>query len=289
MIEISTNIISQLIEEQFPEWKDLTVKAVENSGWDNRMFKLGDNMVVRLPSSKIYEDKIEKEFFFLPKLSSELSCEIPKPLALGNPSKHYPLKWSVYNWIEGQILFDSEIDMNFVHDLSDFIKDLHKINPEGGPKAGKQNFHRGGDLSIYGKQVREALILLKDKINYSKAIDIWERAISSKWEKAPVWVHGDLSPGNILLESGRLKGVIDFGGIGIGDPACDLVIAYNFFDSPLRDVFKNAVNLDRETWNRAKGWALWKAAIVESGMSNTNHIEQNLARFTLEQLVLIDK
>ena len=238
MIKIDIGLVTKLIEDQFPDWKHLLIKAVDISGWDNRMFRLGEEMVIRLPTSKIYEDKIEKEYLWLPKLAINLPCIIPSPLAMGAPSLEYPLKWSIYNWIEGEMLFNNKIEEEFIYDLAKFIKGLHKIDTEGGPLAGMQNFYRGGDLKIYDEEARRAFAVLKNKINYSQSLDIWERAISSKWDRNPVWIHGDLSSGNILVAKERLKAVIDFGGLGVGDPSCDLVIAYNFFDQDKREIFK---------------------------------------------------
>jgi aminoglycoside phosphotransferase (APT) family kinase protein len=146
--------------------------------------------------------------------------------------------------------------------LGEFLAALQQINSEGGPPPGQHNFFRGGDLSIYDDQTRQALKILDGKIDGETARAVWGRALSSKWQGSPVWVHGDVSAGNLLVKDGKLCAVIDFGNLAVGDPACDLTIAWTLFSGVVRDVVRSSVPVDHATWTRGRGWALWKALIT---------------------------
>lgn len=264
--EITVSLVADLIAEQFPQWAHLEIKPVELGGWDNRTFRLGQEMSIRLPSAKIYASKVEKEQKWLSYLAPHLSVLIPKPLALGQPSKNYPWHWSIYSWIEGKsanILPIDDLDLSLLaSQLAQFLNELHKINSTGGPLPGAHNFYRGDSPKVYDAETRSAIEQLQNIVDVDAVTSVWQKAISSKWIKNPVWIHGDLSAGNIIVKDTKLAGVIDFGGMGIGDPACDLVIAWTFLANESRKVFKSQLNLDPDTWARARGWALWKALIT---------------------------
>lgn len=259
-IKIDTNLVKKLIAEQFPQWQSLSIHPVAQSGWDNRTFHLGEEMVIRLPSDKEYEPQIEKEYRWLPSLSKQLSFQITQPIALGKPSSTYPWHWSINRWIEGESASRQNIhDIKFFAEaLGACLKEFQSLDATGGPLAGAHNFYRGGLLNAYDHEMRLAIPKIKNFHEQSLAASLWQEALASKWHLRPVWVHGDIAVGNILVHSGRLHGLIDFGQLAIGDPACDLVIAWNFFSSEERSVFKKAVQLDNDTWIRALGWALWK-------------------------------
>lgn len=259
-MKIDTKLAKKLIESQFPEWSELCIEPVKKSGWDNRTFHLGNKMTMRLPSGKEYAPQILKESKWLPILGQRLSYKITKPIAQGKPSEDYPFHWAINEWIDGEPASLSNIsNLNqFANDLAIFLSELHAINPENGPPAGAHNFHRGDDLSFYSEEMKSALTKIKDSLEQNIASALWQEAISSRWQKNPVWVHGDFATGNMLVKDGKLHAVIDFGCLAIGDPACDLAIAWNLLDNPSRTVFKNTINLDRATWIRAMGWTLWK-------------------------------
>lgn len=262
-MNIDTNLVKTLIKEQYLNFSDLKIVEVENSGNDNRTFHLGDSMLVRLPSGKEYASQIEKEMYWLPKLSPYILLDIPLPLFKGNPTKEYPFNWGIYKWIEGETLTYKDIlnlDLLAI-DLAKFLKELQSIDATLGPKAGKHNFYRGGSLNIYDNETRIALKNLKNIFDTNSLENIWKKCLKSKYTNKPVWIHGDIAVGNLLIKDGRLSGVIDFGILGTGDPACDYVIAWTFFSSKSREIFKNHLNCDEETFERAKGWALWKALI----------------------------
>lgn len=236
MIKINKELVQKLIKNQFPEYASLSICQVEKSGHDNRTFRLGDKMTVRLPSGKDYILQVEKESFWLPRLKQYLSLQIPAPLAKGWPTADYPFPWSINRWIEGnEANYDNVDDLNkFATDLAGFLKELQTIDVSNGPIAGKHNFYRGGDLSVYHKQTQTALKKLKSFLPTDKLNDIWSLALESKFYKGNVWLHGDITTGNLLIKDGKFYGVIDFGMLGVGDPACDYAIAWTFFDKESR-------------------------------------------------------
>lgn len=273
--QLDVALVRRLIATQFPEWKDLPIRPVASSGWDNRTFHLGEHMVVRMPSAAEYAAQVEKEHRWLPKLAPLLPLPIPVPLAIGEPGEGYPWKWSIYRWLEGNPAASAPIaDLcDFAKSLAQFLLALQRIDPTGGPLPGPHSFYRGGELKIYDSETRKAIAALKGKIDANAAIEVWEKALAISWQHSPVWVHGDISPGNLLVQEGSLCAVIDFGQLAIGDPACDLAIAWTFFESESREVFRTMLLLDAGTWARGRAWALWKALIVAAGFTSPNNAE----------------
>ena len=260
-IHINDDLAKRLIRLQFPQWQHLRIQAVKQSGWDNRTFHLGDDMSIRLPSDEEYAPQILKEFKWLPILAQGLSAQITTPIALGLPCKEYPWHWSINKWLEGEpSSVESINDMNqFAMQLGRFLNEFHQIDATGGPPAGEHNFYRGGALSAYDDEMRKAIPLIQNPEVKNLVEQLWNEAISSFWKEGPVWVHGDIAVGNLLVKQGALSAIIDFGQLAIGDPACDLAITWNLFTGDSRKVFRSSLPLDRDTWVRALGWTLWKA------------------------------
>jgi aminoglycoside phosphotransferase (APT) family kinase protein len=206
---------------------------------------------------------------------------------MGVPSEVYPWHWSVYKWIEGEhATHDRIADLTeFAAALGQFLHALQQVDAAGGPPTGEQSFHRGGSLTVYDAETRRALALLHGKIDTVLANEIWEAALRTEWQGPPVWVHGDVAAGNLLVKDGRLHAVIDFGCSAVGDPACDLVIAWTFLSGESRAAFRSALPLDDGTWARGRGWALWKALIVVSGISQTTPLETSKAQHTIDELL----
>lgn len=286
MINITVGLVQRLIDEQFPEWSHLEIKPVQRSGHDNRTFHLGEQMSVRLPSAKSYVPQVEKEQTWLPILTKSLSLPISNPLALGQPNEEYPWPWSINMWLEGETLSHKNINnMNeLAQDLGGFLIELQSVDASEGPLAGEHNFYRGGSLSVYDEESRSAIEDSKDVLDSQVLNDIWELSLASVWDSKPVWVHGDVAPGNILVNNGKLCAVIDFGIIGVGDPACDAAMAWTFFDKNSRDIFKQVLHMNEDTWNRARGWALWKALITYVGNKND---DQDIAEDALHVIHII--
>lgn len=281
-MDINTELVTKLINEQFPEWSHLSITPVKNSGNDNRTFHLGDHMSVRLPSGEGYAPQVEKEQKWLPILAEKLSLPIPIPLAKGNPTTEYQWPWSVNKWLEGDTLSHSNLDNlnQLAKDLGSFLKELQAVDSSGGPLAGEHNFYRGGLLSIYNDESKKAIENNNEIFDAVLLGEIWSLALKSKWESEPVWLHGDIAPGNLLVKDGKLSAVIDFGILGVGDPSCDAAIAWTFFDETSRKVFKDTLKMDEETWNRARGWALWKTLITYDECKETNPMKAKEA-FTI--------
>lgn len=282
-MDINVDLVKELIAHQFPEFSDLEIKMVEKSGHENRTFHLGDNMSVRLPSGPSYASQIEKELTWLPIFKNQISLPIPSPIAKGVPSSKYPFNWIINPWIEGETVnYDNVCDLKeLAVDLARFLKELQSIDASLGPLAGEHNFYRGGSLEVYDGETRDTLEKLKDVFDIGIIENIWNTALQSKYEDKPVWVHGDVAIGNLLVKDGKLSSVIDFGILGTGDPACDYVMAWTFFDSESRQVFKEELNCDEETLNRAKGWALWKALISY----DKNSTSSQWAQYCIDELL----
>jgi aminoglycoside phosphotransferase (APT) family kinase protein len=272
MMVIDADLVRRLVASQFPQWAGLPVAPLEFGGWDNRTFHLGADMSVRLPRAAPYAAQVEKEHRWLPALAPHLSLPIPAPLAMGAPGQGYPWPWSIYRWIEGETARRERIaDLNrFAIDLAEFLAALQRIDAADGPTAGKHNFHRGGPLATYDAETRRSIAALGKQIDPEAATAVWEAALATTWRGAPVWVHGDMAPGNLLVTDGRLNAVIDFGCSGVGDPACDLAIAWTFFSGESREAFRTALPLDAGAWARGRGWTLWKAVIVWAASVDSN-------------------
>ncbi|WP_437827138.1 aminoglycoside phosphotransferase family protein [Sorangium sp. So ce1153] len=270
--KIDIALVSRLVAAQFPQWADLPIRPVAWDGWDNRTFHLGERMKVRLPSAEGYVAQVEKEHRWLPRLAPLLPLAVPTPLVLGRPGFGYPWPWSVYGWIEGETASVERIaDLaGFATELGRFLVALQRIDAAGGPLAGEHNFFRGGPLSVYDAETRQTIAAVARDVDAGGATEVWEAALAARWRGPPVWVHGDIAVGNLLVKEGSLRAIIDFGSSGVGDPACDLVITWTFFAGESRDAFRAAVPADSATWARARGWALWKALITfaRSGRSH---------------------
>ncbi|MDF2900438.1 MAG: aminoglycoside phosphotransferase [Phenylobacterium sp.] len=286
-LNIDADLVGRLITGQFPQWADLPIRPVIPGGWDNRTFHLGDAMTVRLPSAADYAKQVEKEQQWLPRLAPHLPLPIPTPLAMGAPAEGYPWSWSIYQWLNGgpasvEPIADRRL---FATNLARFLIALQRIDAAGGPPAGRHNFYRGGPLATYDAETRLAIHALGDKIDARAVSQVWEAAMAAAWSGPPVWVHGDVAAGNLLVEHGRLSAVIDFGSSSIGDPACDLAIAWTFLEGDSREAFRAALPLDAATWARGRGWTLWKALIVYAALPGANPQDADQSARIIDDLI----
>jgi aminoglycoside phosphotransferase (APT) family kinase protein len=259
--QITPELVKRLLAAQFPEWHTLPVTRVELDGWDNTTFRLGREMSVRLPSGDGYTAQVDREHRWLPVLAPQLPLPIPQPLAKGAPSADFPRPWSVYGWLDGEPATIERIaDLDrFAADLGAFLVALHRADSGDGPRAGKDSSFRGGPLTTWDSQTRGAIAALGSALGADAVTAVWERALRAGFDGPSVWVHGDVVASNLLVTDGELSGVIDFGCSAVGDPACDLAIAWTLFSGESRRVLRAAVGLDDATWERGRGWALWKA------------------------------
>lgn len=280
-------LVRRLITTQFPQWAALAIAPVVSAGTDNALYRLGDALVVRLPRVHWAVGQVQKEQKWLPKLAPHLPLAIPSPLALGVPGEGYPWHWSVYRWLPGdnatleQLANLSEAATT----LAGFITALQSLDATDGPAPGEHNSGRGVPLAARDSAVRHAIDKLHGRIDTDAATKAWETALQTPaWDKAPVWLHGDLHSGNLLAPHGQLSAVIDFGCLGVGDPACELLVAWNLLDAKTRSVFREALSVDDHTWERGRGWALSVALIALPYYWDTNPTIVQAAQRTLAEL-----
>ncbi|WNI24249.1 aminoglycoside phosphotransferase family protein [Streptomyces sp. ITFR-16] len=264
---IDAALVQQLVSAQFPQWSGLPVTPVEIDGWDNRTYRLGDTMTARLPTAAGCVPAVEKEHLWLPRLAPSLPVPVRPVLGLGAPGEGYPFPWSVRGWLDGETAARARIDdlPRFAVAVAGFLLALQRCEATGGPPAGAHSWYRGASPAYYDEETRRCLAALEGRVDTDRARTVWEAALAAEWRGEPVWFHGDIASGNLLVRGGELSAVIDFGTSGVGDPACDLVIAWGMFEGAAREAFREAVGQDAGTWARARGWALWKALLNLTG------------------------
>lgn len=259
-VSVETDLVHRLVADQFPQWAYLPVRPVADGGWDNWTFHLGSEMSVRMPSAAEYALAVPKEHRWLPELAPKLPLPIPVPLAQGVPTSEYPYAWSVYPWLAGEPATRDRIadPVKFALDLAEFLGALRDVDPTDGPGPGVHNWYRGGPLRTYAGLADNALAALTGYLDVDRARRIWQSTLEIPWDGVPIWFHGDVARGNLLLDQGRLAAVIDFGTCGVGDPACDLAVAWTLLTAEGRAAFRARLAVDDATWQRGRGWALWK-------------------------------
>ena len=253
-VEIDDHLVHRLVSSQFPEWGALALRRMPSSGTDNAIYRLGDKMGVRLPRIHWAVSQIEQERRWLGRLAPHLPVPVPVPLAEGEPGLGYPYPWLVYPWIPGEDLSSVPRD-NLRHltpAIAEFVGALQEIDTTDGPAPGA----RGGPLAPHDAGIRDAIGRLAGVVSVERAVSVWDAALDADgWDRPPVWVHGDLLPGNILVHDGNLSGIIDWSAVGVGDPACDAMLAWSLPPAPRAD-FRARLHLDDATWARARGWVI---------------------------------
>ena len=287
-IDTDVSLVSRLLAAQFPQWADLPIRPVPSAGTDNVLYRLGDDMVVRLPRIHEATGQVDKEHHWLSKLAPRLPLAIPVPLAKGTLGAGYPWPWSVYRWLEGENATIERIadPVQAATALAQFIAALQRIDSTGGPLYGTPNFSRGEPLAMRDSQTRAAIASLHGTLDTDAATAAWEAALQSPaWSSPPVWIHGDLQSGNLLAQHGRLRAVIDFGSLSVGDPACDLQVAWNLLSAETRAVFRAALAVDDATWARGRGWALSVGLIALPYYQSTNPILAGISRRAIDEVL----
>ncbi|HEU0041572.1 MAG TPA: aminoglycoside phosphotransferase family protein [Jiangellaceae bacterium] len=282
---LDVEVVSRLVARQFPQWADLPVRSVSSSGTINALFRLGDDLLARLPRVAQGAEGVYHEHRWLPRLASALPVKVPVLLGEGSPDAElgYPSPWSVLEWLDGDnpepgCVEDPDA---LAQDLAAFVAAMRAIDVLGAPPA-----YRGGPLHERDEFVRTSLVMLHDDIDTAAALRLWEQSLQTPvWTGRPVWVHSDLMPGNLLTEDGRLTGVIDFAASGIGDPACDLMPAWSLLTSSARSAFMEALGVDEATWLRGLGWALCQAAGALPYYRITNPVMAHTARLVLDEIL----
>lgn len=285
-LDIDDALVRGLLRAQQPQWADLPLRRVVSSGTDNAMFRLGDDMVARLPRIERAVGALTHEQRWLPVLASRLPLAVPTPLASGSAGHGYPWRWAVYSWLDGDNAFEGRIDDmdKAARELAGFIGALHAIDTADAPPSGRGR--RGAPLAVLDQQTRQAIEAARGVVDRETVTAAWEAAMGQpSWHRDPVWVHGDIARGNLLVHGGRIRAVIDFGCSGVGDPACDLLVAWDLFDAHSRAVFREAVNVDDATWARGRGWALCTALWALPYYLHTNPVMVAQARHKLAEVL----
>ncbi|WP_145906367.1 aminoglycoside phosphotransferase family protein [Kitasatospora viridis] len=287
---IDAALVRRLLAEQFPQWAGPEPVRVRSTGTDNAMFRLGERLAVRLPRVADAVGSITREQEWLPRLGPLLPRSVPLPVATGRPGAGFPWPWTVCEWAEGDnpVVGGLAEPDGLATDLGEFVAALHAVRLPGGPPAG-----RGRPLARRDAGTRAALdeaVRLGEPLDREALLTIWQAALDAPgWTGPPVWLHGDLAPGNLLLDADqRLTAVIDFGAMGTGDPAVDLYPAWNLLPAASRPAFRAAAGEDDATWVRARGWALSIALIQLPYYRDRNPALAASSRHVIGQLLKED-
>ncbi|MEH1015842.1 aminoglycoside phosphotransferase family protein [Micromonospora sp. CPCC 206060] len=278
------DLVRRLLGAQFPRWADLPVHPVSSAGTNNAIYRLGDDLVVRLPRIADTVEQVEFEYRWLPRLAAHSPVAVPEPVAQGVPADGYPWPWAVNRWLPGRTAEVADGGGAAVAtDLGGFVAALRRADPSGARQG-----YRSGPLRGRDALVRQWTAAARGLVDADAVLAAWEEALAvPDWDGPPVWTHGDLLPGNLLVDDGRLVGVIDFGAAGVGDPACDALPAWTLFDPPAREMFRAAAGFDDETWARGRGWALTFVSAV-TYYRHTNPVMAALGRRAVDA-VLTDR
>jgi aminoglycoside phosphotransferase (APT) family kinase protein len=270
--EIGTDValVRRLLAGQFPHWADLAIDPVVSYGTDHDIYRIGDQLAARLPRIGWATDQAEKEAEWLPRLGPHLPLAVPVQLAKGEPAEGYPFEWSVYEWLPGENANGTIDDLDQAAvDLAAFVNALRRIDTKDAYQRPPGS--RGAPLAERDEHVRESISELGDRIDGAAALLSWEESVNApNWDAEEVWVHGDLLPGNLLVIGGRLSAVIDFGCLNVGDPACDLLAAWNVFAGESRTRYRAELQADDSSWLRGRGWALCQAVVALPYYWDTN-------------------
>ena len=262
--ELDDALVRRLLRAQFREWADLPLRRVEPSGTVNAIYRLGDELAVRLPRRRGPTEPDPTAFDWLPRLAQLLPVEIPVPVAQGKPGAGYPWFWEVHTWVDGATVPVGEIDaIAAARDLA-ALGALQRVGPAGAPPG------RGVPLAERDAEIRHWLARFEGD---PAVVAAWERALEAPaWDGPPVWHHGDLDARNWLVRGGRITGVIDWGSMGVGDPACDVMVAWKLHSAAARDGFREALKTDDATWERARGWVVSQAVAILAYYTEENNL-----------------
>ena len=287
-VDTSVDLVRCLLAVQFPRWARLPITPVPSAGTDHALFRLGNDMVVRLPRIDWAVGQAAREAQWLPRLAPYLPLAIPTPLAHGMPGEGYPWTWSIYQWLPGGNATPDHVTdrQRAAQDLAEFILALQQIDPIDGLRCGLHHASRGEPSAMRDQETRAALTELEGLIDTAAAAVAWEAALRAPaWSEPPVWIHGDLHVGNLLACQGRLSAVIDFGCLSVGDPATDVMTAWLYLDADTRDLFRAVLVVDDATWARGRGWALSVGLIALPYYRHSNPILARIAHRAIDEVL----
>lgn len=282
--DIDAELVARLISTQFPQWAHLPLRWLDAPGTVHVLYRLGDDMVVRLPRAGVAAEEMDKEFGWLPRLAPRLPAAVPLPLGRGVPGEGYPHAWSVYRWLEGENPVAGQLrdPDGLARDLAAFIGALRGTSLDGAPPSARGRRTLAG-LDAY---TREWIGRARGLIDVGAATNFWEAALRAPaWDGVPVWVHADLLPGNVLVQNGRLSAVIDFGSLGSGDPASDLSVAWSLLPAGARQLFREQLAADDATWARARGLAFVIAIGALAYYQHSNPVFAAVASYSIREIL----
>ena len=253
-VAVTEELVRGLLDEQHPDLAALPLVELD-AGWDNVIFRLGDELVARLPRRALAAPLVLHEQRWLPVLAPSLPLPVPAPVRLGRPSQRYPWHWSITRWFPGaSALAAPPADpVRTARDLGAFLRALHQPAPPDAPP----NPYRGIPLADRDQLTRQWIDQVADHIDRDGTRACWEAHVAlPRWTGPALWLHGDLHPHNLVVHEGRVSAVIDFGDITAADPATDLGIAWMLLPPDARPVLRDATGADDATWSRGRGWAL---------------------------------
>jgi aminoglycoside phosphotransferase (APT) family kinase protein len=287
-VDITPGAVARLVASQFPQWRDLPVRPVASHGTVNALFRLGDEIVLRFPLRPSPDPGLRQELSAeqdtARRVAAHVPVPVPEPAGFGEPGDGYPGPWTAYSWIPGETVSSENIgDPDaFARDLAGFVSALHGMDTAGRTWTGRG---RGGPLRLRDESVRRALaesVTLTDTVRLA---GIWARCLEAPHDAADVWIHADLMPGNLLVRDGRLAGVIDVEDVCVGDPAVDLMPAWNLLAPGPRQVYRRALGVSDATWERGRGWAIVQAIVALPYYVDTNPVMADTARRTLDAVL----
>jgi aminoglycoside phosphotransferase (APT) family kinase protein len=284
-IHSDDELVRHLLREQQPDLASQPIIRITSTGTSNAIYRIGNELAARLPLRPTKYSQFADEHRWLPTLATHLPLQIPVPIAHGIPTTTFPHHWSLVPWLAGHDAIEEQHDVDLVsvaQDLAEFIIALRAIDPTGGPFR-----QRGVHLAVRDRYTRDAIVSASHLINTEAITQLWQRALDAQpWDQPSVWLHADLASGNLLFtDDGRLSAVIDWGMMSVGDPACDVAVAWEMFDKPTRKVFRQALNIDDATWERSKGWALSTAIVALPYYEHTNRFMADQALRKLDTLL----
>jgi aminoglycoside phosphotransferase (APT) family kinase protein len=287
-LSVPVETVRELVDQQFPGWRQLPVRRVEGEGTVNAIFRIGDRLAARFPlrpgDVEATRQELEAEADAARRLLGRTRFPTPEPVALGRPGAGYPLAWSVQTWLPGTTATEEDPgeSAGFAHDLAEFIAGVRTIDTGGRAFAGRG---RGGDLRSHDEWVETCFSASEQLLDVPRLRRLWRHLRELPRGGADVMTHGDLVPGNVLVSAGRLAGILDVGSLGPADPALDLVGAWHLLEAGPRQLLRDDLRCDDLDWERGKAWAFEQAMGAVWYYVDSNPAMSRMGRRTLDRIL----